>query len=460
MTGWLPHWANRSNAVLAYLVLVLLLGGASAAGFGGNVLLQLLGAGLIGWTLWSHGEGHVLHTGLRRFFIALFVLMAVQFLPLPPGLWRLLPGREVVHQGFVTLGADAPWLTLSLAPWHSLASFAWWIPALALFVALRAPGGPSTRALVWTVAGVAAVSTVFSALQTGAGQFYFYDITNYGEGPGFFANSNHQGSFLLAALTLWGCWAIGEHRANPPLKNQMLAPVLQAGVALLLLTGVVVSGSLACLMLLVPVLGALFLVYKPDLRLPLPLVLLAGLAIVGGFAAFLLFGPAANDLTAKGAIAGISRQEFLATGSRILADFFPFGSGSGTFLELYRWYEDPAIVGTTYVNHAHDDLLELLIETGIFGLVAVLAFLAWYVPRSWKLWGGARRQTMPLAASTVIGVVLLHSLVDYPLRTAAMSSIMAIACIVLVRAPDAPVARKGSRSRRRSDGEQREMMRI
>src|SRR5690606_22017034 len=77
----------RANATLAYLVAVLLFGGTSAGGLGANLFLQLLGAGLIGWTLIATAGGERLHTGLRPFFMAVAVLGAVQFLPLPPGLW-------------------------------------------------------------------------------------------------------------------------------------------------------------------------------------------------------------------------------------------------------------------------------------------------------------------------------------------------------------------------------------
>lgn len=455
---------SRAHATTGYLVFVLLFGGASAAGLNINLLLQLLGAGLVGWTLANGDRGRPQHTGLGRFLLALGLLMAVQFLPMPPGLWRMLPGREAVYQGFVTIGADAPWLTLSLNPWHSLASFAWWIPALALFISMRAPGAPTNRQVIIAIGAVAAISVVIGGLQTSTGIFYFYEITNYGQGTGFFANSNHQGSFLLCALALWGVWALGEMRAAPSIREKFdMSTSLLVGVSLLLVAGVAVSGSLACLVLLVPVLAALALVAKPDFRMPVALVILLALVIVAGFGAFLIFGPADNDLLAKGVLPGISRQEFLMNGLKILGDFAPIGSGTGSFRELYRWYEDPAQVHTVYVNHAHDDLLELLIENGVFGLLALLVFLGWYVPRSWKLWGGARRSVVQLGASLVIGLELVHSLADYPLRTAAMSSIVAIACVLMVRPVDSPrqMKRRGSRSgRSQNKGDARDMMHI
>ncbi len=454
---------TRANATLAYLVAVLLLGGASAAGFTGNALLQIGGAVLVGWSLWDSSEGEIVHTGLGKFFLALLLLWAVQFIPLPPGLWQHLPGRAPIYQGFTRLGVSAPWLTLGLSPWHTLASIVWWVPAMALFVSMRAPGSPSTRHLVWTVTAVAALSVAIGSVQVAGGSFYFYEITNFGDGPGFFANANHQGSFLLAVLALWGCWAIGEQRAAGQIAGRLAAKQsVEAGIALLLTFGVIVSGSLACQLLLVPVLAALVLAAFPGLRLPMPVALLLAVAAIAAFALFLLFGPAANDLTTQGDVPGISRHDFLFTGTKILRDFAPFGSGTGTFVELYKWYENPALVNTTFVNHAHDDLLETLIETGLFGFAAIALFVVWFARRAWALWGGSRRNAMQLAASIVIAAELIHSVVDYPLRTAAMSAVMAIACVLLVRPADPPRARGGAkaRARRSSQSAKQEMIRI
>lgn len=453
---------SRAHATTAYLVLVLLFGGASAAGLSANLMLQFLGAALIAWTVADGDKGPALRTGLGRFLAALAVLALVQFVPLPPALWSLLPGRDAVLHGFTLIGEAPPWLTLSLNPWHTLASLVWWIPALALFISMRASGAPGNRQIVVAVTAVAALSVVVGGLQTSTGSAYIYDITNFGEGTGFFANSNHQGSFLLCALALWATWSIGEARAASGGRGDRLdmARMLPAGIALLLAAGVAVSGSLACLALLVPVLGALLLVAKPDLRLPVIAVLGLTVLLIGGFGAFLLYGPADNDLLAKGVLPGISRQEFLVTGLKILGDFAPTGSGTGTFMELYRWYEDPAQVGTTFVNHAHNDLLELLIETGVFGLAALVLFLVWFVPRAWTLWSGARRNVVPLGASLVIATELVHSLADYPLRTAAMSSLVAVACVLMVRPADPPRARSRRGNRPKPGESSNEMMRI
>ncbi len=443
---------TRANATLLYLAAILLLGGASAAGFAANLVLQLAGAALLGWTLWAQTSRAKLDPGLRRFVIAVAILGIVQFLPLPPGLWRHLPGRDLIWQGYGLLGSDAPWLTLSFAPWDSLGSIGWLIPALALFVALRSDDAPSTRQLVWTIATVAGVSVLLGIAQRGVGSGYIYAVTNFGEGPGFFANSNHQGSFLLVVFALCSGQLAMEVRArrgqldwsDPPLLVNLCLVGLMA-------FGVIVSGSLACVALLLPTTLAVVMINRPQWHVSPIVLVLASLGLLAALFIFLLLGPVANDLTAKGVVAGISRQEFLITGSRIMRDFAPFGTGLGTFQDIYRWYENPAIVGTTFVNHAHDDLLELLIETGIFGLAAVAAFAAWFVPKAFDLWRNHRDNAMALAASVMIAVELAHSLVDYPLRTAAMSSMFALACVLLMRDAE-PIKQGRARRARRDDG--------
>jgi len=117
-------------------------------------------------------------------------------------------------------------------------------------------------------------------------------------------------------------------------------------------------------------------------------------------------------------------------------DYGPFGSGIGSFLEIYRQYQDPLAITRTYINHAHNDYLEVLLETGIAGAALILSFLGWWFWRVTKIWRERNGCPFGRAATIASGVVLLHSLVDYPLRTAAISGIFAI-CIALMARPTA-----------------------
>lgn len=425
------------GVILAYLALVLMLGGASAAGFGANSALQLIGAGLIAWIYWTDRKPVGFSTGLRLFWIALAVLAALQFVPLPPFLWHLLPGRDSVERGFDIAGMTQPWLPLSLNPWGTLQSVVWLLPALALFVAMRSSQAPAIRHAVWVIAAIAYASVVLAGLQAFQDSAYFYAITNRGNGVGAFANSNHFGSFMLITMALVAAQWLHDIPVQRPGRKAMPASLQLAALLGPLALGVFLSNSLACMLLMIPVLFGIYLLARPEVTIPWPWLVLGGLAFSAGLAWLLASGFVANDLMSKSGTAGISRGEFLSNGLHMLKDFLPFGSGIGTFREIYPWYEDSARVGTTFVNHAHNDWLEFLIETGIFGAALLIILSRWLIATAWRLWSAARSEhLLALGGTIAIGAVAAHSLVDYPLRTAAISSLFALCCVICRRPPE------------------------
>lgn len=436
----------RAWIELGYLAAVLLLGGASAAGLGANALLGLGGAALIGWTLWRESPAQGMQTGLRPFMLGLLALMAFQFLPLPPLIWRHLPGRESIAAGFELAGMALPWLTVSLDPWGTLQSLVWWVPALALFLVFRSKGAVSSRHAVALVAVFAYASVVLALAQYLGGSGYLYAITNRGNGVGLFANSNHFGSFMLVALALVaGQWIHDRPaalRINPRLGSGYVLAARLAPLAL----GVFLSNSLACAMLVWPVLASVWLLYRPQIRISWPVVAI-GLPLLAAAIVWLLSSELiSNDLMAKSGTAGISRGEFLANGLAMARSFAPFGSGLGTFREIYPWFEELAAVGTTFVNHAHNDLLEVLVETGLPGLAVLGLFLRWFAIRLKSLWTNDReRNPIALAAGVAMGAVLIHSVADYPLRTAAISSLFALCAVIMCRLPEARGSAAGAK---------------
>jgi O-antigen ligase len=110
----------------------------------------------------------------------------------------------------------------------------------------------------------------------------------------------------------------------------------------------------------------------------------------------------------------------------------PLGSGLGSFLQGYRHYESPDRVTPEYVVHAHNEYAELALELGIAGVVLILSFLAWWLVAAraaWRMGGGG---PYARAASVASAVILIHSLVDFPLRTAAISAAFAMCLALLI----------------------------
>ena len=193
----------RHAIVPVYLLACLLLGGASAAGFTANFLLQILSLPLIGWALWTMLQERPsaqirAPLGLLAIFVAIAVL---QLVPLPPALWTLLPGRTAVVDGYRLLGVPLPWLPLTLAPDIAPSSLFWLLPAIATLLSVIVLGAFRGRGIATAIVAVTLASVALGALQViGGTGAYLYAITNYGVAVGFFANANHNATLLLVCI--------------------------------------------------------------------------------------------------------------------------------------------------------------------------------------------------------------------------------------------------------------------
>ena len=114
-----------------YIALCLVVGGSSASAIIPNLVLQLVAVILLMVALVAaNGTSPAKPQRLLRAALVVFgAIAAFQFLPLPPSVWSSLPGRGFVAEGFDLLAMEHPWLNLSLAPYDSLASLAWLLPA-------------------------------------------------------------------------------------------------------------------------------------------------------------------------------------------------------------------------------------------------------------------------------------------------------------------------------------------
>lgn len=433
----------RAALAGAYLAACLALGGASAAGIIGNVALQL-GAALLLVVVAMRATRRAVAPAEKAgwAFAAGFVLLGlVQLVPLPPALWTSLPGRTGIAEGFRLLGAPLPWLPVSLTPDGTLRALLSLLPALAVFALAAPTGAPARRIFLPLVLALGAAALLLGLAQWAAGPgspLYFYAVTNRGSTVGFFANRNHQATLLLMLL---------------PFVAALATPLLQGGrireaavpkmVVIALLFGIVAgaivtTGSRAGLVLLPLVAGLCGLMVRKDLtgHVPARWVAAAGLLLAAALAAVAASGVVTRDALSAGSVAASTREMIWANTWRLAVDFQPAGSGLGSFVPLYASREDPLNRPDEYTNHAHNDYLEWLLETGWPGLALLIAFLVWFGVRTRRIWS-ADEAALGRAASIAIGALLLHSMVDYPLRTAALSALAAL-CLALMVPPPEP----------------------
>lgn len=431
MTRWL---------LPAYLALCVVLGGASNAGAIANGILQILGLLLIIWAFWSpNRELSIPAKQLAAILIACVALGFLQLSPIPHALWLASAGRAELAQEGAVVGVEYSPLLLTLQPHATIMSLAGAIPAMAVASVMLLKTQWKAQDLAIIVVLAMFVSIALGAVQLSQGTAsgaYFYEITNRGSTVGFFANRNHLGTLLLISLPYLTALAVHYRRkfrlAHPPVLFGVLS------IAAVTITGIFVNGSRFAMLALLPTLIACCLIYFSSPRaMSISIKLFpAGVALAAALLFFTDVGSYFLKLESEGAVG--SREYIWAKTREAIDDFWLLGSGLGTFNLVVRRYEDGAAITSTFMNHAHNDYLQVLLEFGVLALPLVLVGLVWWGANSRALWQSTHSQPFCRAAVIACCIILLHSFVDYPLRTAALSGIFVMSLALMATAHRGP----------------------
>lgn len=428
----------RSVLVPGFVLLCILLGGSSVQLWQSSALqlggILLIAVAAISPRQDSAGKGSRSLLGIA---IAVLLLIIVQLIPLPRGFWTSLPGREPIAVGFAALGYPLPSMALSWAPYKTLETAYSLLPPLAVLLAIITIRSHSERWVAGVIVSGALLSVVLGALQmASAGPeawVYIYKYASPGA-VGFFANQNHMATLLLAAVPFSAALFAAGH---PQIRSRSAAfgmAALGAGGLLLIIVGLVLNGSLAALAMAPAVLAFSGLLLPVGWRFRRFVVPIAALALV------VSIGVLATSWIRSDVVASVETDSLYSRGQiwgltlRAIASTFPVGTGLGTFTGVYALHENPATVTVAWVNHAHNDYLELLLETGLPGLLLMLAFLAWFVVQAARVWRSPFSSLFAKAATIAAAAILAHSIVDYPLRTTAIAAIFA-ACLGMMAGP-------------------------
>jgi O-antigen ligase len=433
--------------------LSIVFGGGTRSGFLGDAVLQLISLPLL-WTAITELLDCREPLRLRRLLLyiaAVASLPLLQLVPLPPSIWTLLPGRTVIAETYGLLGYPLPAYPLTLSPTATCLSMLSLVPPVAIFLGMLTLDYEERRLLSLVLIAMAVISVFFGLLQLAGGAnsaLRFYVVTNTTEAVGFFANRNHFAALLYAAMLFSFCWLldVAVSFASKARRARLDSkPVIYfaggAVASIALLAGQLMARSRAGLILSVVALMASFAMAMKDRRARgdnhLPKVLLGAIAITiaicSQFAFFRILDRFGPDIVSDIRIA-IVRNTIAAAQA-----FMPLGSGLGTFVPVYQTFEKPADIAMTYVNHAHNDLLELWLETGIPGLLLLTLCVGWLVRQAIAVWKTDDSsddcrldRNLMRSAAIVVMLLLIHSLVDYPLRTTADLAVFAFAAGLLV----------------------------
>jgi O-antigen ligase len=419
--------------VVAFWCISLALGGSGAdyplIAMGVQILAILLGFGTL---LLIVTSSPVVGQGVKMPAIViglLLLLPLLQLLPLPPSLWGTLPGREREVVILSTQGWDQLWMPLSLDPEATKRAAMSLLPGVAMFIATYFLESVQRRTLaailVWFAVGGAALG----ALQVASGgAFTPFDSVHRGHALGLFTNRNHQAIFLLIALVLGS--ALIPSARNPGRQEMRW---LAAGIGCLLVAGVLATKSRSgatLLLLAVPAAVMLGGAFKVRWKIA------TTFAAIGLPLSWLLGrSSAVQDLLARFQSPDDDRVSFWANTIVAIKQHGLLGSGFGTFPTIYRTVEPLSDLTSGYVNHAHCDYLELLLEGGIPAIALVVLALGWISSRAIKLIRTDQTQSdtkLALVALFGLLILILHSFVDYPLRMLSLDVIFGFLCALLL----------------------------
>jgi O-antigen ligase len=449
-----PFWLTAFTLLAA-----LLLGGGTRGGFLSDALLQLLAipllllsASRLGDLFWRHRAKFRQLRWELIFCLAVVLVPLIQLVPLPPALWTLLPDRAPLIASYDSLGHGLPWLPISVSPNATWLSVVALLPTLAVFFGTILLSYRERRALSLGVVAFGIASAFLGLLQIAQGpasRLRFFSATNLTEAVGFFANRNHFAAFLYVVLLFAAVWAIDIGFAVGPWRDRRIFEARSIvtitasflAIVILLAAEAMARSRAGMILTMISLVGVYGLVLTDRRRRTLGATPMNFLFAAAGTAFILVVQFALYRVLARFNTDPLDdlRLQFARTTIEAAWAYMPFGAGMGTFVPVYGMFEKPQdLFAHVYINHAHDDILELWLETGIFGIALMGAFAAWFVLRAAKIWRhgsvGANEfdRSLARAATIAVALIVVHSFLDYPLRTAAMTAILAFACGLMV----------------------------
>lgn len=379
---------------------------------------------------------------IPRLYIAvvagIFLLPLLHLIQLPFSFWAMLPGHATYAQALADVSTNLNGSARAASIDPSLTEYAWLavLPPIMVFLFTLNVPKEQLKTAVMVFLGMAAFQAILGLMQYGAGPdslLQFNDSPHKAYALGTYANRDHLAGFLEMALPLSLAMlsvSVGHtHSARRHTRNLRQRLVFLTSTYLNQ-TAVYASISIAIL------LGLIFTHSRTGNALAMLVIFLSTVmfstriggrnvyGVIGTFAAIALMlavevgmAPVLNRFIQQDPLQDGRWMIFNST-IKAIGEFFPLGSGMGTFNQVFPRFQDFSFNGA-FVNRAHNDYLEWLMEGGIFAGVLIVIFLALYAGRWTKVLKRGEWRTfnfMQIGAGIGLFAMMLHTFVDFNLH--------------------------------------------
>ena len=438
--GWALgfSWRSPLTQLLLLLAVAILLGGGGV-GFGlCNLLVQL--AGLLVLALNADAVGNFFGRAPRALVLLAIISLAIpllQLIPLPPVLWRALPGRDLVEQSLEIIGRANAWRAFSVDANRTFIALLSMLPVLAVLVLVVRLSADEITRLLQAVVAFGLFCALIGGMQliTGNTMGVFYaEMVQRDDLYGLFASHNASGLFFDIALAALFALPMGRRNSGGDARGFALRLVV--GAILVLAVVLTRSRSSMALMLVVLLFGLVRQLFRGGRRYSVSrnlLFVLGATVVVAGGGYF-----ASNSYRVQASLKRFdnledSRPHIWEDARSSARRFFPVGAGMGVFDEVFQVDESLEYLDVKRAGRAHNDYLEVAIEAGLAGLLLIACWIGWFLVASWRSFFGSMRW-QGVGAGVALATIALQSFIDYPLRNqttlvfaAVMVGILAVA---------------------------------
>lgn len=379
----------------------------------------------------GRGRGRRLESTIPVVLLALFLLVILfQIISLPSGILKIISPRTFALRSALSVDPSASSFPLSFSPFLTQIEFFKWFTLAGLFIFFLGwrPLEESDRTrkqLLVAVMTAGVLESLYGMFEFFSGHRHILNVAaeNFVSSvTGTFINRNYFAGYLLMVIPLSMGFLfsreaarMGRYRGWRPWLSTLDGKTVLIGFGVIVMVlGLLFSASrmgIISLLLSFSLISLFFRGFRKEGAFGRGSILILGLAIL--WAAWIGFDAVINRFfTTSEDFKG--RWAFWVNTFQIYKDFPVFGSGLGTFFQVFPMYRSFHTTGL--VTHAENDFLQLLSEVGTLG-TGLLAILFFFL--LWKVLSGIRALTDEepvryIALGGLVGILALmfHSLVE------------------------------------------------
>jgi O-antigen ligase len=401
------------------------------------MFLELTGVLLLGLLLWPNTRARHFLSLTKSVKTCLWVTALYPLfylIPVPWNMWSYLPGHEVYAQAINVSQAQASsWRSIAIVPYLVKTAWLSLLPMFAVFLGVVSLPKSRLQFLIKIVLLMAVVESILGLIQFGAGRESALCFGNHDycgdNATGTYINRDHFAGLLemilplalgLLVANLGGDSITSKHylswrqRLLSLMTWQGHANIMYMLVCTIILLGLILTRSrMGIILAMLGILLSLLIFSKRlssndtkntfGIIIAIGFILAAEIGLVPILRRFVLEDPMKDG-----------RWEIFAGAMKAIGNFFPLGSGIGSFSEIYYQYA-PVSLGKFIEIRGHNDYLEWLLEGGIAGLMILLAWVVFYGVRCYQIWHHKQESRLyysQLGAGIGLLLILLHGFVD------------------------------------------------